>query len=250
MTIRTRLTDRSWWGAALLRGLYTAIAVALPYLGAATLVEVPWLTVASTAALAFIVSLVTSLAGLPEVEGVDLPWWVFAILAMALACALGILGIEVNVKTLGVMLTIETGLLLIFDLVALVKNGLDVLPGSSFSPSEIVVTARHWCGCEHGTLTDPDTVGPSAQTIQASFGSPRSSPFAVVGRSTYSLLCSPPPTTSQRYHRAPSSQAASEGRNHAQLTTVRITRLSSAPRKSMNACEQVEYAHAPSSRSS
>ena len=79
MTIRTRLTDRSWWGAALLRGLYTAIAVALPYLGAATLVEVPWLTVASTAALAFIVSLVTSLAGLPEVEGVDLPWWLAAI---------------------------------------------------------------------------------------------------------------------------------------------------------------------------
>ena len=48
--------------------------------------------------------------------------------------------------------------------------------------------------------------------------------------STNSLDCSPPPTTSQRYHRAPSSQAFSDGRNHAQLTTVRITRDSSAPR--------------------
>src|SRR4051794_3871928 len=114
----------------------------------------------------------------------------------------------------------------------------------------MVVTARHWCGSLHATFTEPATVGPSAHTSHRSLGRPDSRPLAVVGRSTYSLLCSPPPTTSQRYHRAPSSQAPSEGRNHAQLTMVRITRLSSAPRNSMNAFEQVEYAQAPRPASS
>src|SRR5262245_32391557 len=104
----------------------------------------------------------------------------------------------------------------------------------------MVVTARQLCGREQGTLTEPATVGPSAQTSQRSLGLPRSNPLPVSGRSTNSLLCSPPPTTSQRYHRAPSSQAPSDGRNHAQLTTVRITRLSSPPRKSMNFFEHVE----------
>jgi hypothetical protein len=79
MTFRTRLTDASWWSSAALRALYTAIAVALPYLGAATIIEVPWLTVASTATLAALLSIATSLAGLPEVEGVNLPWWLAAV---------------------------------------------------------------------------------------------------------------------------------------------------------------------------
>jgi amino acid transporter len=69
--------------------------------------------------------------------GIDLPWWLYAAVAMGIAVTLGILGIEVNVKALGLMLTIETGLLLIFDVVALAKNGLDVLPAASFSPSEV-----------------------------------------------------------------------------------------------------------------
>ena len=44
---------------------------------------------------------------------------------------------------------------------------------------------------------------------------------------------------SQRYQRAPLSQAFSEGRNQAQLTMVRITVLSSAPRNFWNFAEQV-----------
>lgn len=69
--------------------------------------------------------------------GLDLPWWLWAAVAMGIALTLGVLGIEVNVRTLGVMLSIETGLLLVFDVVALVKHGLDVLPSASFSPSEV-----------------------------------------------------------------------------------------------------------------
>jgi len=69
--------------------------------------------------------------------GIDLPWWLYAIAAMAIALTLGILGIEVNVRTLGTMLSVETGLLLIFDVVAVLRHGIDILPMTSFSPSHV-----------------------------------------------------------------------------------------------------------------
>jgi len=75
----SNLSNPLWWKDAALRATYTALAIALPYLGAATLNAVPWLTVALAAALGFVTSLLTSLAGLPEVEGVHLPWWLAAV---------------------------------------------------------------------------------------------------------------------------------------------------------------------------
>lgn len=75
----TKLTNRAWWKAAALRGLYTAVAIALPYVGGALIAEIAWLTAASAAVLGFLASIATSLAGLPETEGVDLPWWLAAV---------------------------------------------------------------------------------------------------------------------------------------------------------------------------
>lgn len=75
----TNLTNATWWKDAALRALYTALAIALPYLGASLVAQVPWLTIALTASLGFVASLVTSIAGLPEVEGVNLPWWLAAV---------------------------------------------------------------------------------------------------------------------------------------------------------------------------
>lgn len=75
----SNLSNPLWWKDAALRAAYTALAIALPYLGAATLNAVPWLTVALAAALGYVASLATSLAGLPEVEGVHLPWWLAAV---------------------------------------------------------------------------------------------------------------------------------------------------------------------------
>lgn len=73
------LSSAAWWKDAGKRAAYTALAVAVPYLGASLLADVPWITVLLTAALAFLASIVTSLAGLPEVEGVNLPWWLAAV---------------------------------------------------------------------------------------------------------------------------------------------------------------------------
>lgn len=60
---------KKWWRAALVRALKTVAQTAVALIpAAATITQVDWLTVAGTAALAGLVSLLTSLAGLPEVE--------------------------------------------------------------------------------------------------------------------------------------------------------------------------------------
>lgn len=75
----SKLASPAWWKAAVVRGLYTAIAIALPYVGGALIADIDWITAASAAVLGFLASLATSLAGLPETEGVDLPWWLAAV---------------------------------------------------------------------------------------------------------------------------------------------------------------------------
>ena len=61
---------RNWWKAAGIRAVKTVAQAAVAAIGTtAMLNEVDWLVVASTALLAGLLSLLTSIAGLPEVEG-------------------------------------------------------------------------------------------------------------------------------------------------------------------------------------
>lgn len=65
----TNLTNKKWWVAALTRAIKTMAQTAVATIGtAAVLGEVNWTMVASAAALAAALSLLTSLAGLPEVK--------------------------------------------------------------------------------------------------------------------------------------------------------------------------------------
>ena len=60
---------KKWFKAAGIRAIRTVAQAALGAIGAAALIsEVNWAVVASTAALAGVVSLLMSVAGLPEVE--------------------------------------------------------------------------------------------------------------------------------------------------------------------------------------
>ncbi|WP_221585538.1 holin [Microbacterium sp. G2-8] len=77
--MKNRITSATWWRAAGLRALYTAIAVVIPYLGATVIADISWLVALSAAAVGAIASLATSLAGLPESDGVELPWWLAAL---------------------------------------------------------------------------------------------------------------------------------------------------------------------------
>jgi hypothetical protein len=60
---------KKWWRAALIRAVKTVAQSAVGLIpAAASIAEVDWKTVVGCALLAGLVSLLTSLAGLPEVE--------------------------------------------------------------------------------------------------------------------------------------------------------------------------------------
>ncbi|MFE0100940.1 APC family permease [Streptomyces sp. NPDC059009] len=58
-----------------------------------------------------------------EHGGVDLPWWVWALAAMAVVQVLGAAGIDMGAKVLAVFVLAETSVLLAFALVTLVRGG-------------------------------------------------------------------------------------------------------------------------------
>ena len=61
--------SKAWWKAAGVRALKTLAQTAIATIGTTALIEqVNWLAVASASVLAAVLSLLTSLAGLPEVD--------------------------------------------------------------------------------------------------------------------------------------------------------------------------------------
>lgn len=62
-------TIRRWWRAAGIRAIKTMAQTAVAAIGASALLsDVNWMAVASTAVLAGVLSLLTSVAGLPELK--------------------------------------------------------------------------------------------------------------------------------------------------------------------------------------
>lgn len=63
------ILTKQWWKASLIRALKTICQTAIAIIGTSTVLEeVNWLMVGSASLLAGILSLLTSLAGLPELK--------------------------------------------------------------------------------------------------------------------------------------------------------------------------------------
>jgi hypothetical protein len=63
------ITSKQWWAAAGIRALKTFSQTAVAAIGTTALLsEIDWVVVGSASALAAILSLLTSLAGLPELR--------------------------------------------------------------------------------------------------------------------------------------------------------------------------------------
>ena len=71
----SNLTSKAWWAAAGTRAIKTAAQAAIGAIGASAAVieQVNWEVVAGAAALAAVVSLLTSLEGLPEMDSGTTP---------------------------------------------------------------------------------------------------------------------------------------------------------------------------------
>ncbi len=67
------LKSKAWWKAAGVRAVKTMAQTAIAAIGASTMItETNWVMVGSATAMAGILSLLTSVAGLPEVEEKEL----------------------------------------------------------------------------------------------------------------------------------------------------------------------------------
>lgn len=70
------LNNKNWWKAAAVRAAKTFAQACVGLIpAAATISAVDWLTVVYTAALAAVLSIFSSFAGLPEVDGKIYGWW-------------------------------------------------------------------------------------------------------------------------------------------------------------------------------
>lgn len=84
-----------WWKAAAVRAVRTAIVIAIPYVAASTAGPLPYYTIASAAGLGIILSLLTSLAGLAELQDTKQNYFVAVLtrvtktVAQALVAAVG-----------------------------------------------------------------------------------------------------------------------------------------------------------------
>lgn len=66
------LNSVKWWKASLVRAIKTVAQTAVATIGTATLItEINWMVVLSASGVAGILSLLTSIAGLPELKGGD-----------------------------------------------------------------------------------------------------------------------------------------------------------------------------------
>lgn len=93
--MKSQITSAAWWRAALIRALRTALIVGTTYVPASYTEAVPWAVLGSAALMSAVFSLITSLAGLAEVDGKTQPWY-FALLSrvtktIAQALASGVL---------------------------------------------------------------------------------------------------------------------------------------------------------------
>lgn len=71
--------------------------------------------------------------------GIDVPWWVFAGIAIGLVYFLGYRGIDVGAKVLVVLLTVETLILLVLAVAVLAAGGASGFTFDSFAPQNVFV---------------------------------------------------------------------------------------------------------------
>ncbi len=118
-----------------------------------------------------------------SIFGVDLPWWLYAVVSIAAVWYLGWRGIEVGARVLAVLLTLETAIVAVIAAFVLVQGGVHGIGFDSFSPQALFTPQfaailglgfSAFMGFESGALyreeaRNPDRTVPRATYISIGF---------------------------------------------------------------------------------
>jgi amino acid transporter len=69
--------------------------------------------------------------------GINVPWQAISLALLVAALVIGIIGVEINARVLGVLLILETAMLVLLDVVTFATKGPSAYPLSALSPTEI-----------------------------------------------------------------------------------------------------------------
>ncbi|WP_186629121.1 APC family permease [Rhodococcus sp. BP22] len=70
-------------------------------------------------------------------SGLDVPWWVFTAVAVAIVACLGFRNADLSAKVLGTLMVAEFAFLTVFDVLVLGQKGTAALPLESFAPAQV-----------------------------------------------------------------------------------------------------------------
>ncbi|MDP5225688.1 MULTISPECIES: APC family permease [Arthrobacter] len=118
-----------------------------------------------------------------QFTGLDLPWWVYGLVSIAAVHYLGWRGIDVGAKVVGVLLTLETVIVVILAVAVLSRGGAHGINLDSFTPSAVFTPGMAavlsmgfsaFMGFESGALyreeaRNPDRTVPRATYISIAF---------------------------------------------------------------------------------
>ncbi|GGG21862.1 amino acid permease [Rhodococcoides trifolii] len=70
-------------------------------------------------------------------SGIDIPWYVFTAVSIAIVATLGFRNADLSAKVLGVLMALEFAFLTLFDLLVVSNKGSAALPLESFTPTQV-----------------------------------------------------------------------------------------------------------------
>ena len=75
-----------------------------------------------------------------QAHGVDLPWELYAAVALVLMAVLGYRQIDLSAKVLAILMVAEIGILAVLDVAVLADRGFSALPATSFAPHTVLAS--------------------------------------------------------------------------------------------------------------
>ncbi len=114
-----------------------------------------------------------------QLAGIDLPWWLFVLVAIVVVWLVGRRGIDVGARILGVLLLAETAILALLVVAVIFQGGDSGLSGASFTPAAVFAPGMFgvlafafaaFMGFESTALYRPEARNPERTIPRATYG--------------------------------------------------------------------------------